>query len=84
MKQLVAGNDFAPVGDAEVDYRLGVLSETRLLTGELVEFNRNYHTALRSDIANLPPQTPPPTAAEMQAIINGATAGARIGAGLGR
>tara|TARA_R110002110_G_scaffold376568_2_gene586692 strand:- start:200952 stop:201620 length:669 start_codon:yes stop_codon:yes gene_type:complete len=84
MKQLVSGKDFAPVGDAEVDYRLGVLSETRLLTGELVEFNRTYHTALRSDIANLPPQTPPPTAAEMQGIINGITAGARIGAGLGR
>lgn len=84
MKAVLVGKDFAPVGDAEVDYRLGVLSETRLLTGELVEFDRTYHTALRSDIANLPPQAPPPTAAEMQAIINGAIAGARAGSGLGR
>ena len=81
MKELVAGNAVASVGDPEADYRLGAMSETRRLVGELEEFNTRYHAALRSDIANLPPQAPPPTAAGMQAIINGAIAGARAGAG---
>lgn len=84
MKAMVAGNTVPPVGDAAVDYRLGALAETRALASELEEFNSRYHTALRSDIANLPPQAPPPTASEMQAIINGAITGARLGAGVGR
>ena len=84
MERLVAGEDVVPIGFASIDYRLGALSETRRLTGEIIEFDRNYRAALRSDLANLPPPTPPPSAAEMQGIINGVISGARIGAGLGR
>lgn len=84
MRALVAGEPVGTVGNAEADFRFGAMAEIRLLVSELEAFNRNYHAALRSDIANLPPQTPAPTAAEMQGIIQGVISGARIGAGLGR
>jgi hypothetical protein len=81
-QSISAPPDAAPPPDPATAYRIGAMTEVRALVRELVEFDVAYHSALDTDLANLPPQQPPLTGSQLDAIINGAAAGARIGSGL--